>query len=128
MDDSQIKFDLASLLKAKGFNGLSHDLFIKNGDRVHNVYVMRWNESDDHVTQPTYQEAIDWLRNTHNIHVYNEGDNWDSYLEFDGYKGIAVKTKWKTASDAITLFESKEVKPYYVSLAEAITEALTFIQ
>ena len=70
--EAYVSFELAKLLKEKGFNEECFALYnpdgvlIQSGIRLNNIQVGRVKGS---YSAPTHQMAMAWLREVHNIHI-----------------------------------------------------------
>lgn len=68
--DEYVSYDTAKLLKEKGFDGFCMCFYRKDDNNLHNVFLQATlADGDDIYSAPTYQTAMKWLREKHNIHI-----------------------------------------------------------
>lgn len=102
IEEAYVSFEIAKLLKEKGFNEYcfalydSNKILIQSGIRLNNIQVGRVEGS---YSAPTLQMAMKWLREVHNIHIginpiSGKGYNATIYdvADFDDY-GIISDTE-----------------------------------
>ncbi len=130
-----ISYELAQKLKEKGFDEkclrfYNHrqelrstiDEGISNSDVVQVC-------SEGSVAAPIYQQVIDWLRNNHNIFIYDRPQyNMRTYYKsfFFGCSKINNKQNLHVVIDLFR--EEFELKDYYIGQSKAIEEALKLIE
>ena len=72
--EDYVSFEVAKLLKEKGFDGLccSHEFTDYEGNftTYHTEYPENWNQSEPCVSIPTLGMAMKWLREVHNIGIF----------------------------------------------------------
>jgi hypothetical protein len=66
-----VSFEIAKLLKEKGFDCLCHSYFRKDNPNnlVKETCGANWNDTPFFTSRPTLQMAMKWLRIEHNIHI-----------------------------------------------------------
>ena len=67
--EDYVSFEIAKLLKEKGFDELCHGYFRKDNpnDLVKVAQAANWNDEPFFTSRPTLQMAMKWLREVHNI-------------------------------------------------------------
>lgn len=91
--EDYVNFEIAKLLKEKGFNELCFRLIREDGDIIE-VPSQAWNgltkkQKADFYLCPTLQMACKWLREVHKIFIYIEPFITTSGLQ--GYKPYCTK-------------------------------------
>jgi len=66
MKEDYVSFELAKLLKEKGF---THDMFNPYQLYMPNGQLECWNESPNDIYAPTLQMAMKWLRKEHHLNI-----------------------------------------------------------
>jgi hypothetical protein len=124
MEELFVPYKIAVLLKEKGFDqeGLGFCYFYHRNSAKYNLHHAETLDNDHNCQQydmqnfviaPLYQEAVDWLRNKHNIHLWvnsprkdpSEGKVYDHY-EFEwnivsGHPYEEVNTKYESYYEAL---------------------------
>ena len=111
--EDYISFDIAKLLKDKGFDAditTYRDYFIQNGNIVISLQECL---SKDRFKTPTLQMAMKWLREVHNLKIYPNHDNFQE--QHNWWFGIYKFSKGY--SDFI--YESDSIYPTYEESCEA---------
>lgn len=69
--EDYVSFEVAKLLKEKGFDELCHGYFRKDNpnDLVELAQAANWNDEPFFTSRPTLQTAMKWLREVHNISI-----------------------------------------------------------
>ena len=62
--EDYVSFEVAKLLKEKGFDELTYACFSSNGKETRYGY----RATGDDINRPTLQMAMKWLREVHNLH------------------------------------------------------------
>lgn len=100
IEEAYVSFEIAKLLKEKGFNEYcfalydSNKILIQSGIRLNNIQVGRVEGS---YSAPTLQMAMKWLREVHNIFIEI---SVDEMFKDEGYQ-------W-----ALYYNSTKEIRPY----------------
>lgn len=72
IQEAYCSFEVAKLLKEKGFNELCSRYYNSQFDEmrtVGDICMMNWNLSDEYLSIPTHQMAMAWLRDVHHIAI-----------------------------------------------------------
>ena len=71
IEEDYVSFEVAKLLKEKGFDCLCHSYFRKDNPNnlVKETCGTNWNDTPFFTSRPTLQMAMKWLREKHNIVV-----------------------------------------------------------
>ena len=120
MKEDYVSFEIAKLLKEKGFDEdticvyIGRYLLIKGESTVSNTTDMPI------IPAPTIQMVMKWLREVHNIHITIDCDICDS---FDFYSIIRIKSEesWKTYVE----YEDEGSNTYEEAIEKAIEYCLT---
>ena len=133
-----VSFELARLLKEKGFDGYCFMLYSKDGaiDNAMELYgevsMCNGECSDDDIAAPTFQMAIKFLYGKGilvNVQPYTiiVGDEEKSFLSFCVYK--IIKSEGKTVLNLINedYIPELPIESYNECLDNAITYALNLI-
>lgn len=125
MKEDYCNFEIAKLLKEKGFNEICAGYYDRQGrfamtlSKVNNI---RWEGHyiAGNISAPTHQMAMKWLREVHNIHITIDCDICDS---FDFYSIIRIKSEesWKTYVE----YEDEGSNTYEEAVEKAIEYCLT---
>lgn len=85
--EDYVSFEIAKLLKEKGFDEATRCCYSNKGTRWLNDFLVQHN-SQGGITCPTLQMAMKWLREVHKIHVvvYPYGEYFCDNYQFDVYK------------------------------------------
>ena len=67
--EDYVSFEIAKLLKEKGFAENCLMRYNKAGDLVEEAYKFNWNFQTIDYSAPTLQMAMKWLREIYNIHI-----------------------------------------------------------
>ena len=65
--EDYVSFEVAKLLKEKGFNEKTPASYNESGEFQEGFG--RWNTTPIYYSAPTFQMAMKWLRETHNIYI-----------------------------------------------------------
>ena len=89
--EDYVSFEIAKLLKEKGFDELCHGYFRKDNpiDLVELAQAANWNDEPFFTSRPTLQMAMKWLVQEHKLYVnvvpsverYYWTEKWHSYVE-----------------------------------------------
>jgi len=115
--EQYVSFEIAKLLKEKGFNGYCHVVHINNhnsliGKVISNSELITTHEykfckdQENCITIPTQQMACRWLREVHNIHigVFIDIDKYVAFLDeipATGHTSTPIEGDFTTYEDAI---------------------------
>lgn len=121
--EDYVSFEVAKLLKEKGFAWLDHTLIAKDGklvwsnptgvptslDNGYNCYEengvpirpRKYTPTNTHYPRPTHALAIKWIRENFGIHIYAQFQTWD-----DG----CYTANWCLKQDILWLFYDIGVK------------------
>lgn len=73
IQEEYCSFEIAKLLKEKGFDGLCYchafTDYEGNSTTYHTEYPENWNQSEPCVSIPTLGMAMRWLREVHQLHI-----------------------------------------------------------
>ena len=96
--NTPVSFELAKLLKEKGFDIPTSSFYFKNGTKGGEHSSFNWNEKDSfNCSAPTIAEVVMWLYEKHGIWVnvtISQEDGWEyiigNTITFDGlgYKSL----------------------------------------
>lgn len=73
--EDYVSFEVAKLLKEKGFDKPCNGWYGRNGTMFYDIYRENHNSSfpdDARMSMPTLYEAQKWLREKHNIHLVTQ--------------------------------------------------------
>ena len=74
IEEDYVSFEIAKLLKEKGFEGRMHTFYTEEGTEMESAYVVPSNFFP--IYCPTLQMAMKWLREVHNLHIQPEITAW----------------------------------------------------
>ena len=74
IEEDYVSFEIAKLLKEKGFEGRMHTFYTEEGTEMESAYVVPSNFFP--IYRPTLQMAMKWLREVHNLHIQPEITAW----------------------------------------------------
>lgn len=110
--EDYVSFEVAKLLKEKGFNEATYGTYSSEGDLSLTNPSINWNGKDlPFIAAPTLQMAMKWLREVYtpntNIALYMVGDGVDCYVfwTYDLYQNKNYKLLW---GDKRPVFNSYE--------------------
>ena len=86
--EDYVSFEIAKLLKEKGFDVNCYTHYSSDGQEVHYNY----QTPSDGINMPTLETAMKWLRKIHNIHIVPKYDFYGGYYTgriYDGRRGTA---------------------------------------
>ena len=75
--EDYVSFEIAKLLKEKGFNERCLKQYYINGNLSDVTIEAKYNTIDSQVSAPTLQMAMKWLREVHNIFIVIEPHMYD---------------------------------------------------
>lgn len=115
-----VPYELALKLKEKGFNEpcLTYYYPDKELSDVFRGGVLNSKCADVHVAAPTHQQAVDWFREKHGLHI----EVWFDSTQTDGFPYTYQIYKGSEEFNKGTFLET-----YYDALNEAIEHALELI-
>jgi len=102
MNEQYVSFEVAKLLKEKGFNGYCHVIHINNhnsliGKVINNSELITTHEykfckdQENCITIPTQQMACQWLREVHKIDISvtpDDGSWWIKITELESWSSV----------------------------------------
>ena len=98
--EDYVSFEIAKLLKEKGFNEPTIGIYYKDGTFEY-FSLNKWNSKFIiPISAPTLQMAMKWLREVHNLHITIK-----PYITTEGI--MYVLEIYKLKSDRFTLLNSK---------------------
>lgn len=118
-------FDIAKLLKEKGFNEKCKALYTVWFDEVEGPKedeTENWNIEPKYFSAPTLQMTIKWLREVHHYYIQIMLDSWAC----GGHMGYYVVIQ-KTDSDFEMMLQDKVDKVFYETPEEAAEDAIKYI-
>ena len=68
MTEDYVSFEIAKLLKEKGFDMPTERFYNEDGTYCCGASAYNWNDDDEDCSCPTLQMAMKWLREVHNKH------------------------------------------------------------
>lgn len=123
-----IPFEIAKQLKDKGFNEPCFRCYDNEGylttqhDSHIAVYGKHYNDDKREIySAPIFQQAIDWFREKHNLHI-----TLKHHTTSQTY-GFVISGKYKGLIDPEIVNETFSKHTYYEALNQAITEVLKLI-
>lgn len=118
-------FEVAKLLKEKGFDGLCycHEFTDYEGNftTYHTEYPENWNQSEPCVSIPTLGMAMKWLREVHRYYIQIMLDSW-ALGDHSGYYVVIQKTD----SDFEMMLQDAVDDVFYKTYEEACEAALKY--
>lgn len=84
--EDYVSFEIAKLLKEKGFNELCLKQYYNNGELSNVSIEAKYNTIDNQVSAPTLQMVMKWLRKVHNIHIELNWDKGNQLYSFNIWK------------------------------------------
>lgn len=128
--EQYVTFNVAKLLKEKGFDWKVFNFYDENGTFLHRKGVCyelyNWNypTKDEYASQycssPTQQMACRWLREEKGIHIYPVPDL--SYDQFYVSIAVNVNGKWRLHAN----FPAPLLDEKYIKCEDAIEAALEY--
>lgn len=106
--EAYVSFEVAKLLKEKGFDEHCIYVYLHNGD----TDIWDADKEDIECTKPTLQMAMKWLREAHNIHIIarpytdKEGQHWGFIFDKYAYGcwqelAIYITDSWDSYEEAV---------------------------
>jgi hypothetical protein len=125
-----VPYDLACLLKTKGFNLLCKYSYYQDGTVGSEVGWINYNQSETLVSRPMYQQVVDWFRLKHKyvLSVFQETD-----FGIETNKNPTYTGKWNWEIVRLGKFEPAYdcqfgvADEYYKGWYEIVKMALTLI-
>ena len=84
--EDYVSFEIAKLLKEKGFNEPCLKQYYNNGELSNVSIEAKYNTIDNQVSAPTLQMVMKWLRKVHNIHIELNWDKGNQLYSFNIWK------------------------------------------
>ena len=120
--EDYVSFEVAKLLKDKGFNEDCSTYYTYNGWIINASVCINFNAMDS-TSAPTHQMVLKWLREVYNIHI-------DVYYAL-GYKRYCYSCRTPKDDDQwdVLLFQTKhKYDKYEDAMDDAIKECLKVIE
>lgn len=87
--ENYVSFEIAKLLKEKGFNEPCLKQYYNNGELSNVSIEAKYNTIVNQVSAPTLQMAMKWLREVYNLHIWVEPNH-----DKEGLYNAHVKVGW----------------------------------
>ena len=73
IQENYCSFELCEILKSKGFDEITDTLFTYDGAIIDNYNSLRHSDGNNSmISRPTHSIVINWFRQNHGIHIWNE--------------------------------------------------------
>jgi len=125
--EDYVSFEVAKLLKEKGFDGQCSGMYTKNGDLLKTNFkrITNSEKREFPIDAPTLQMAMKWLREIQGINIYARGVWKDVEVQYGDWEPAVVGYEWFVES-LIDDTYSKMSKESFLTHEEACEEAIKY--
>ena len=110
--EDYVSFEIAKLLKEKGFDEFTDECYVDNEEWVGPTSRKNSELDDNHISRPTLQMAMKWLREVHGIQIEITivgTEAWENPSKWCyGWRIQNTKEIWRHSTDYGTYEESCE--------------------
>ena len=83
--EAYCSYEIAKLLKEKGFDEKCHSSYWGSSDNVdYTDFPLNYNDNNSSCSRPTHQMAMAWLREVHKVLIVIDAyhaDHWEGYID-----------------------------------------------